>query len=212
MEIWDLYDENRTLTGLTHKRGDKIPANCFHLVVHIWIKNKQNQYLITKRAENRESYPLMFEAVGGSVLAGETSEEAAIREVQEEVGLTFAKGKGKLIKSEVRKEYNGKPFNDILDVWLFEYSGEIDLKKATTDEVAEANWLLIDEIKEIESKKLLVPSYEYIFEVDKKLQKSKEKLKKIMKNKQKSKYNSEKSKYFAYYDDIKHSSHKVIDW
>lgn len=47
---------------------------------------------------------------------------------------------------------------------------------------------------------------------NKKTQKEQEKLKKIKKNQQKSKYNREKSKYFDFYDDIKHSSHKVIDW
>ena len=45
-----------------------------------------------------------------------------------------------------------------------------------------------------------------------KTQKDKEKAKKIKKIKEKSKYNREKSKYFDYYDDIKHGSHKVIDW
>lgn len=49
-------------------------------------------------------------------------------------------------------------------------------------------------------------------EDNKKTQKELEKVKKNRKNQQKSKYNREKSKYFDYYDDIKHSSHKVIDW
>ncbi len=46
----------------------------------------------------------------------------------------------------------------------------------------------------------------------KKTQNTQEKLKKIKKNKEKSKYNRDKSKYFDFYDDIKHGSHKVIDW
>ena len=45
-----------------------------------------------------------------------------------------------------------------------------------------------------------------------KKQKEQEKIKKQKKLKQKQKYDSDKNKYFAYYDDIKHSSHKVIDW
>ena len=45
-----------------------------------------------------------------------------------------------------------------------------------------------------------------------KTQKEKEKLKKLKQSKQKMKYDRDKSKYFDYYDDIKHSSHKVIDW
>ena len=45
-----------------------------------------------------------------------------------------------------------------------------------------------------------------------KTQKDIEKQKKNKKIKEKSKYNRDKSKYFDYYDDIKHGSHKVIDW
>ena len=212
MEIWDLYDENQNLTGRTHTRGETIPDGFYHLVVHIWIKNKEGKYLITRRAENRKTYPLMFECVSGSVLHGETSKEGAIREVLEEVGLDFKNKKGKLAHCEVRKEFNGKPYNDILNVWLYDYDGEVDLSKATTDEVCEAKWVALDEIKEIEEAGLFVPSLGYIFELDKKLKEKKEKQKKLNKNKQKSKYNNDKNKYFAYYDDIKHSSHKVIDW
>ncbi len=212
MEIWDLYDENQNLTGRTHTRDDEIPEGFYHLVVHIWIRNREGKYLITKRAENRKTYPLMFECVSGSVLQGETSKEGAIREVLEEVGLDFKNKKGKLAHCEVRKEFNGKPYNDILNVWLYDYDGEVDISKATTDEVCEAKWVSLDEIKEIEEAGLFVPSLGYIFELDKKLKEKKEKQKKINKNKQKSKYNNDKNKYFAYYDDIKHSSHKVIDW
>ncbi len=46
-------------------------------------------------------------------------------------------------------------------------------------------------------------------EEDKKTQNKK---KIIQKNKQKQKSKAEKDKYFAYYDDIKVGSHKVVDW
>lgn len=47
---------------------------------------------------------------------------------------------------------------------------------------------------------------------DNKLKANKEKQEKLKKIKAKQKYNSDKNKYFAFYDDIKHSSHDVIDW
>ena len=212
MEIWDLYDENQNLTGRTHTRGETIPDGFYHLVVHIWIKNKEGKYLITRRAENRKTYPLMFECVSGSVLHGETSKEGAIREVLEEVGLDFKNKKGKLAHCEVRKEFNGKPYNDILNVWLYDYDGEVDLSKATTDEVCSCEWLTVEQIKEIYERGELVPTMEYIIPLHEKLQKDKIKRKNDIKNKQKSKINKEKSKYFDYYDDIKHGSHKIVDW
>lgn len=37
----------------------------------------------------------------------------------------------------------------IMDVWLFEYNGEVDLGNATTDEVAQVTWMNREQIKEL---------------------------------------------------------------
>ena len=57
MEIWDLYDNKRNIIG-THIRGNKIPDNTYHLVVHVWIKNSKGQYLIAQRSKSRTQNPL----------------------------------------------------------------------------------------------------------------------------------------------------------
>ncbi len=156
MELWDLYTENRVKTGETHIRGNALPKDKYHLVVHAWIKNSDGKYLISQRSETRPSNPLKYECVGGSVLKDESSIGGAIREVKEEVGIDLTPEMGKLIFSEVRKTIDGKVFNDIRDVWLFKYDGEVNLKNATTDEVKEAKWMTIDEIYELYSKGLMV--------------------------------------------------------
>ncbi len=212
MEVWDLYDKNKQLTGKTHTRGDDIPENHYHLVVHAWLVNSEGKYLITQRAANRPTYSLMFECVGGSVLQGETSEQGAIREIVEEVGLTFAEGFGKLFHSKVRDFVNGKKFNDIMDAWMFKYDGEVDLTKATTDEVCSCKWVTIEEIQELYDAGKLVPTLEYIFELDGEVQKLKNNPKKNDKNKKKVKKLSERSRYFDFYDDVKAGCHKIIDW
>lgn len=81
MEIWDLYDENRNIIG-EHIRGEKLPDDGYHLVVHAWIKNSNNEFLISRRAVNRPTFPLMYECVGGSVIKGESSLTGAIREIK----------------------------------------------------------------------------------------------------------------------------------
>lgn len=83
MELWDLYDKNRNPIGREHIRGNEIPDGCYHIVVHVWIRNSKGQYLISQRSANRPAFPLMWETVGGSVLKSETSLQGAIREVQE---------------------------------------------------------------------------------------------------------------------------------
>ena len=162
MEIWDLYDENGNLTGRDHVRGEKVPEGYFHLVVHVWIKNAKEEYLIAQRAADRPTFPLMWECVGGSAVKGENGLQGAVREVKEEVGIDLSPENGKLVFSKVRKH-----FNDIVEVWLFEYDGDIDLKNATTAEVAQTAWLNRDEIKALFEQGRFVDTLEYFFtEID----------------------------------------------
>ena len=86
-EIWDLYDENRDLLGKNHVRGEQLPIDGYHLVVHVWIRNSKGEYLIAQRSANRPTFPLVWECVDGSVVKGEDSLQGALREVKEEVGV-----------------------------------------------------------------------------------------------------------------------------
>ena len=162
-EIWDLYNENRELLGRDHIRGEQLPPDGFHLVVHVWIRNAKGEYLISQRSANRPIYPLMWECVGGSVIKGEDSLQGAIREVKEEVGIDIEPDKGQVLFTKVRKVMEGKMFNDIVDIWLFDYDGEVDLNNATTDEVAQVAWMSREQIRNLHEQKLLVGTLEYFF-------------------------------------------------
>lgn len=158
MEKWDLYTKYREKTGKEWIRGEKIPKGYYHLCVHIWIRNSKGEYLISQRSANRPTYPLMYECPGGSVLKGESSIEGAVREVKEEVGLDLEQNEGKLVFSKIRQE-----FNDIMDVWIFEYNGKLQLEAATTDEVADCRWMTVTEIRKLYEDKKLVPTLDYFF-------------------------------------------------
>lgn len=71
MEIWDLYNQDREIVGLDHVRGSEIPQGYYHLVVHVWIKNSKDEYLISQRSADRPKFPLKWECVGGSAIKGE---------------------------------------------------------------------------------------------------------------------------------------------
>lgn len=164
MELWDLYTEDRKLTPESHIRGEELPENRYHLVVHVWIKNKNNEYLISQRDSSRPTFPLMWECTGGSVLKGETSLQGALREVKEELGIDLLPQNGRLIGSKVRKIINGKKFNDIKDVWLFNYDGEVSLKNATTNEVCDFKWMKPYEIQKLLNDGKLVCTLSYFFD------------------------------------------------
>ena len=163
MELWDLYTKDRKPAGRTHIRGEAIPDGCYHLVVHVWIKNKKGEYLISQRSASRPTFPLMWETVGGSVLAGETSLEGALREAKEEVGIDLSPDSGKVVCTKVRNVIQGKACHDILDVWLFHHDSEISLENAVTDEVAQVQWMTPAQIHELFGSGKLVESLGYFF-------------------------------------------------
>ena len=147
MELWDLYNERRELTGRDHVRG-------------------KGEYLISQRSADRPAYPLMWEWVGGSVTKGEDSLTRALRETKEEVGLTLSPEDGKLVYSVVGRVVNGVKFTDIVDVWLFEYDGPVSLEQATTKEVAQIAWMTKEQIKKLFDTGKLVHTVGYFFTTD----------------------------------------------
>ena len=81
MEKWEKI--NHVIT-----RGDDVPKDLYHLVVHVCIFNAKNQMLIQQRQSFKEGWPNMWDVtVGGSAIIGENSRQAAMREVAEELGL-----------------------------------------------------------------------------------------------------------------------------
>ncbi len=164
MELWDLYNEHRERIGKDHIRGQELPDHCYHLAVHVWIKNRNGQYLISQRSASRPTYPLMWECVGGAVLKGESSLQGALREVKEEVGIDLIPENGKVVFSQIRGTVNQIKYNDIRDVWLFQYDGEVSLAKATMDEVAQVKWMTRQQMEELFDSGQFVDTLAYFFD------------------------------------------------
>jgi len=110
-ELWDVYDANRVKTGRTHRRGVPLPPGDYHLAVFVWIRGGGGKYLITQRAP-QAIRPLLWQATGGSALAGEDSLSAALREAREETGIALRPETGMLCESLLLRDC-------IADVWLF---------------------------------------------------------------------------------------------
>lgn len=96
MEYWDLYNYDGKKKNKIAIRGSKLADDDFHIVINVWIKNSKGEVLITQRNANK-SHPLMWECTGGSAQIGETSLDATVREVKEELSLDIDKSKLKLI-------------------------------------------------------------------------------------------------------------------
>ena len=66
--------------------------NLIHRASYILVFNRQGQLFVQKRTMDKDVYPGYFDiAAGGVVLAGESYEEAAKRELAEELGVSGVK-------------------------------------------------------------------------------------------------------------------------
>ena len=86
MELNDVYDENRNLTGKLHRRGRPWKKGEYGLVVCAWVYDGHGNVLLTRRAPEK-SFPGTWENSGGAALAGESSRQAMARELFEETGI-----------------------------------------------------------------------------------------------------------------------------
>ncbi|KRC42809.1 NUDIX domain-containing protein [Oerskovia sp. Root22] len=88
-ETWDLLDDQGSPAGEVHRRSDPgWPLGRFHLMVATCVVRSDGLVLLTRRAATK-TFPFAWEIPGGSVLAGETGAQAAVREVREETGLVI---------------------------------------------------------------------------------------------------------------------------
>ena len=86
MELNDIYDKDRQLTGRTHRRGTPWKKGEYGLVVCVWVYDGKGKVLLTRRAPGK-SFAGTWENSGGAAQAGETSLQAVQRELFEETGI-----------------------------------------------------------------------------------------------------------------------------
>lgn len=119
MEFWDIYDENKQLTGRMMKRNDWcLKDGEYHLTVLGVIARPDGTFLITKRVMTKAWAPGWWEVSGGGVQAGESSEEAVQREVKEEAGLDVRNAEGGYLFT-YKRENPGEGDNYFVDVYRF---------------------------------------------------------------------------------------------
>lgn len=146
MELWDILDENGNKTGRTVERGEFMKQDEFHLVVNVWIKNNNGEFLITKRTPNKKLLPNMWETTCGAVIVGEDSLKAALREVKEEIGIELLPTNGKYLFRLKSQNHN---FSYFVDVWLFEEEVDITEVIYQPEEVCGAKWATQSQIQSL---------------------------------------------------------------
>lgn len=130
-------DENDKVIG-SGTKDEALEQGIAHRVSRVFLFNAEDELLIQRRGDHLISFPGRWDhSASGHVDEGETYMEAAVREMQEEIGVTGVP------LEEISKEYfeediNGRIAKRFNAVYTGQYDGDVH---ANPDEVAEVRWI-----------------------------------------------------------------------
>jgi len=153
MEYRDLYDEFGILTGETVQKGIDYPENRRVLVAAIVISNDNNELLIQKRSIAKAGD---WAFTSGHIESKESCIDGMIREVKEELGIKIPKNDIIMFNSGVNEKY-------VYVSYFIKNNVEISKLKLQKEEVSDAKWLKLEEIKELIQKGKFKKSHINIF-------------------------------------------------
>lgn len=154
LELFDILDDSGNKTGLVRERSVVHELGYMHKTVHIWVIRKKKDgfdVLLQKRSANKDSFPGYYDiSSAGHIHAGDRSIDSAIRELEEELGITAAKEELHFIgihKGIEDTEFYGKPFRNHEFSKMYVYMEDIDTDKLTLqkEEVESVMWIDYEE-------------------------------------------------------------------
>lgn len=151
MEYLDIIDDKNNLTGRTEERELMHARGIWHREVALWIMNEQGNILLQKRAADKKLHPNKWGICAGHVDAGETVDEAMIRELEEELGLRVSLDE--LDFMFISKEQSEFPSGRKNYVFYYAYFLRTDLEisdyKIQTAELSEVKYIPFEELRRI---------------------------------------------------------------
>lgn len=158
-EYWDIYDANGEKTGKVIGSGDPIPEGAYHLAVAVWIGDSQGRWLISQRSPETSNGGV-WQCTEGGVVAGEDSLTGALREVQEELGVSLKPENGVLWHRYVWPHADSKGMIHY-HTWVFRQDVPLERVTLRPGETCDAKWATSEEIRAMVREGTFVP-YDYL--------------------------------------------------
>ena len=155
-ERFPLVDEAGQVIGSATRGECHNGSKLLHPVVHLHVFNSKGEVYLQKRPEWKDIQPGKWDtSVGGHLDYGETPEQALVREVREELGITdFLSERKGMYVFESRRE------RELVYVNTTIYDGPI---KPSAEELDGGRFWTIAEIREAMGQNLLTPNFESEF-------------------------------------------------
>ena len=145
MELVDIVDENNELTGEIEDRWVAYEKGLWRRTVSCWIMNQRGEILLQRRTKIKRRNPNKWAKTGGQVDAGESIENAIIREVKEELGIDIPKEQVKVVNIKKHNKENRRfAYN-----FIFVVNHKIEDYVLQEEEVSEVKYVTIEEMEEI---------------------------------------------------------------
>ena len=156
-EFLDIVDEKGEPTGEIIDRETAHAEGIPHRTSHLWLARRKDgkvQILLQKRAKHKSSFPGCYDiSSAGHIPAGDGYLKSAIRELEEELGVTAEEkdlitcGDRKIVYDEV---FFGKPFHDrqisrVFLLWMDREEKDFTLQESEVDGV---RWMDFEECYE----------------------------------------------------------------
>lgn len=156
-EYWDIYDRNRVFQNRTIRRGDTFGDGEYYVCCEVWFQNSKGELLMTQRHPSKKAGGL-WEFIGGGVLAGETTANAAVREVIEEIGVSIDTNELSLIHVYCQRNY-------FMDIYLVKKDVNINSIVLDPKETVDAKWVSKEELQVMIANQKAVRSVAQRFEM-----------------------------------------------
>ena len=131
-EQLEVVNENDEVIGLESRKAIH-QKGLLHREIHIWFMTPAREIIFQHRAKDKDTYPDKLDAtVGGHVESGMSYEATALKEADEETGVTIDPSKLKLVKKMRKESFDeatGLTNNTIRSQYVYLFDGNInDLK------------------------------------------------------------------------------------
>jgi isopentenyldiphosphate isomerase len=153
-ELVTIVDERNKVVGAAPRREMRA-GNLPHRATYILVFNSRGELYVQKRTQNKDVFPGYCDvAAGGVILAEESYEEGALRELEEELGIRGV---------PLTRLFDFSYQDEAVKVWgaAFScvYDGEVVLQQ---EEVESGAFLAVDEVFRLAARERFTPDGLYV--------------------------------------------------